>query len=224
MRSFITVALMGASLLGGCSSQTIFQSNFATATNQPPSPAQQVGTARVFGDNGSVLVEASTATSGNWVQIGRATQQSGVAGMQGSFAQLAGDGTYTFSTVVYMPSGVGDASIQFEPFGQTLDNLDSFLHLDLTEQNTVRIDDTDGTAFGSFPRDQVFIVQVTLTINATPSAHIVLSGAGASGDKVYSILSPKISQAHQFGAIRLWMGTPWLKTFDVVNAVVTKSQ
>ena len=115
MRSFITVALIGAALLGGCSSQTIFQSNFASATNQPPTPTQQVGTARVFGDNGSVLVEASTATSGHWLQIGRATQQSGVAGVQGNFAQSAGDGTYTFSTVVYMPSGTGDASIQFEP-------------------------------------------------------------------------------------------------------------
>jgi hypothetical protein len=52
-------------------------------------------------------------------------------------------------------------------------------------------------------------VQVTLTINATPTAHILLSGAGAAGERDYTILPPYVPLARQYGAVRLWMGYPW---------------
>ena len=84
-----------------------------------------------------------------------------------------------------MRHGTGAATIQFEPFNQQIGRYgDGFLNLDLMPDNTVRIDDNDAIKFGTFPRDQEFIVQVTLNINATPTAHIVLSGAGASGEGI----------------------------------------
>jgi hypothetical protein len=89
---------------------------------------------------------------------------------------------------------------------------------------TVRIDDNDATKFGTFPWDQEFILQVTLKINATPTAHILLSGSGASGESNYTILPPYVSLARQYGAVRLWMGLPWTGAFQATNIVVTRNQ
>ena len=57
-----------------------------------------------------------------------------------------------------MPAGTETVTIQFEQ--PTPSN--SFLHLDLLPDNQVRIDDDETTKFGAFPRDQPFIIQVTL--------------------------------------------------------------
>ncbi len=212
-------------LLTGCASETLFQSNFdPTPVNQPPAHVQQVGTANIDGPAGSVIVVKIPITPSNkWVEISRAGAPSPVAGLQGNFSQFRGIGQYTFSTILYIPSGSGIATIQFEPFDQPVDTLTSFLHLDFTQGNRVRIDDNEGTTFGSFPRDQTFIVQVTLNINASsPTAHIVLSGAGASGQADYNILPAFLSLAQQFGAIRIWMGFPWTGKFDATNIVVTR--
>jgi hypothetical protein len=78
--------------------------------------------------------------------------------------------------------------------------------------------------FGTFPHDQPFIAQVTLNINAAPTAHIVPGGSGASGQMDYAIQAPFIPLARQFGAVRLWMGIPWSGPFDATNVVVTKAQ
>ena len=122
-----------------------------------------------------------------------------------------------------MYNGRTVASVQFEQFNQSADNsFSGFLHLDFLPNGTVRID--DNVAFGTFPHNQPFIVQVTLNINATPTAHIVLGGAGASGQRDYTIQTPFIPRALQFGAIRLWMGFPWSGPFDATNIVVTKAQ
>ena len=87
----------------------------------------------------------------------------------------------------------------------------------------MRLDDDDGTKFGGFPRDQWFFLQVTLKINATPSAHFLLSGAGASGEKDYNVLPPFMSLAHQFGAVRFWIGTPWNGYYKANIIVVTRN-
>jgi hypothetical protein len=212
-------------LVAACNGQTLFQSNFdPTAPGEPPAVAQTVGTAHVFGPPGSVVVVAAPVQppSDKWVRIARADNKAQIAGMQGALAQFAGAGSYTFSTYMFMPSGAGLATIQFEPFGQAPDNLMSFLHIDFLQNNTVRIDDIDATAFGSFPRDQIFIVLVSLNINASaPTAHIVISGAGASGTKDYTIQPAFISMAQQFGAVRLWMGFPWTGSFQASNIGVS---
>ena len=48
-----------------------------------------------------------------------------------------------------------------------------------------------------------FIVQVTLDVDATPTAHIVLSGDGADGTNYHAILLPDIGMSRQSGAVRL---------------------
>ena len=224
-RIFCFCSVAGFMLLAGCASETLFQSSFdSTPVGQPPSHVQQVGTANIDGPAGSVLVVAPPVTpSGNWVQISRPNGQA-VAGLQGNFSQFRGDGTYTFSTILFIPSRSGLATIQFETFNQPVSSVSSFLHLDFMQDNRVRIDDNDATTFGSFPRDQVFIVQVTLNINASsPTAHVVLSGAGASGQADYNIIPPLRPMAEQFGAVRVWMGFPWTGSFDATNIVVTRN-
>jgi hypothetical protein len=156
------------------------------------------------------------------VQITRLANPNTVSVFQGNFSEFKGDGKYVFSTFLFIPSGSGIATLQFEPFGQSISTFTSFLHLDFTQDNRIRLDDDDATKFGTFPRDQAFIVQVTLDINATTqTAHIVLSGAGASGETDYTILPPFRSMAHQFGAVRLWMGFPQTGTFDATTILVT---
>lgn len=125
--------------------------------------------------------------------------------------------------MMFMPSGSGIATIQFETFTNPISSLQGFLHLDFTEDNHIRIDDNEGTKFGSFPRDQPFIVQVSLNINATAStAHIVLSGAGASGERDYTVIPPFQNMSRQFGAVRLWQGFPHTGMFDATNITVTR--
>ena len=97
---------------------------------------------------------------------------------------------------------------------------EEFLHLDLLPSNEVRIDDI-GPVFGSFPREQPFMVQVTLNITASGStAQIVLSG-GASGHLDYTVHLPFL--ARQFGAIRVWQGFPHMGAFKATNITVTRA-
>jgi len=223
------LCLICAALLSACG-QTLFQSNFdATPIGQPPSHMQQVGTANVSGPPGSVVVIASPIQSGGrWVQVSRPNDPVNIVAFQGNFSQFAGDGSYTFDATLFIPpdpSGRTVASVQFEQFNQPVDNsFNGFLHLDFLQNGTIRIDDRPDVVFGTFPHNQPFIVQVTLNINAAPTAHIVLGGAGASGQTDYTIQTPFIQAARQFGAVRLWMGFPWSGPFDATNIVVTKAQ
>jgi len=211
-------------LLAGCASQTLFQSNFgATPVGQAPAPMQAVGTAGVFGaPGGAVIAPSPIGTGGNFLQVNRVGQVD--VGMQGKLAQFLGDGSYTFDATMYMPSGSGTASISFEPSSAPLGSpFSSFMHLDFLDSNFVRIDDITTTGL-AFPRDQPFIVQVTLQIGSPQStAHIVLAGAGTSGSPVdYTILPPFQGASHDFGAIRIWMGFDHHGPFDATNVVVTR--
>jgi hypothetical protein len=212
-------------LLTGCATETLFRSNFdPTQVGQPPAAVQDVGTANIDGPPGSVIVIAPPVLpSGKWVQI-RRPDGPAVAGLQGKFSEFRGDGVYTFSATMFMASGSGVATIQFEAFTNPVSSLQAFLHLDFTPDNQVRLDDLEGTRFGSFPRGQPFIVQVTLNINASAStAHIVLSGAGASGERDYTVMSPFQSLSRQFGAVRVWQGFPHTGAFDATNIAVTRA-
>jgi hypothetical protein len=202
----------------------LFRSNFdSTAVGQPPSPTQAVGTAEVFGPGGNVrIVNDVPGQAGKWLLVSRPNGPD-VVGMQGKFSHFGGNGHYTFAATLVMPQGSQVATIQFEQFTNPASSLNAFLHLDFTPQNQVRIDDNDATAFGQFPRGQPFIVQVTLDINDTAStAHVVLSGAGASGERDLTIASPFQAQSRNFGAIRIWQGFPHVGGFDVQNVSVTR--
>jgi len=223
------VLLTALCLLTGCATETLFSSNFdPTPVGQPPATVQDVGTANVDGPPGGVIVIAPPVSpSGKWVQISRPDGPA-VVGLQGKFSQFRGDGVYTFSATMFMTSDSGVATIQFETFTNQVTSPQGFLHLDFMQENPmhenqVRIDDNEGTRFGSFPRNQPFIVQVTLNINASAStAHIVLAGAGASGEKDYSILTPLQNLSRQFGAVRVWQGFPNTGAFDATIIAVTR--
>jgi hypothetical protein len=220
------LALIGSCwLVSGCATETVFQSDFKRFAGLPPIGSQAVGTTAIDPQSDQ-YVTAGTTQLRNDVRIARADPVLHIdpvprAAVICNFKQFEGDGTYVFSTLLTMRSGAGAATIQFEPFGQRSDDYDrGFLHLDFMPDDTVRIDDDDATRFGTFPRDQLFIVQVTLKIDATPTAHILLSGAGASGEKDYTILPPFVPLARQYGAVRLWQGLPWSGFFLAADIVV----
>ena len=52
-------------------------------------------------------------------------------------------------------------------------------------------------------------------------AHIVLSGAAASGVFDYPTQSVFQQASQQFGDVRVWMGFPWSGFFDATQLVVT---
>ena len=82
--------------------------------------------------------------------------------------------------------------------------------------------DDDTTEFGSFSRDQVFLVQVRLNISAGQSvAHVALSGA-AAGARDYVLPPPSQFLSRQFAAIRVWQGFPHTGGFDATDIVVTR--
>ena len=138
------------------------------------------------------------------------------------------DGTYEFSTFLFFPlPGVGGlTTIQFEGGGKP------FLHLDISPScrvgendtgNCFRIDDDDSTKFGKYQLNQLFIVQVTLTINDSPTAHVVISGVGASGEATRTVSPPFRLLARQFSVVRI---SPTLSAdeqeFFATNILVTR--
>jgi hypothetical protein len=198
-------------------SKTLFKSNFdPTPDFAPPSPAQEVGTATVEGPPRSVIVvDPPFPHTQKWLRISRPAGPE-ICGFVGHLTDVDGDGVYNFSAAMFMPTGAGMASISFETATR------EFLHLDFSPSNTVRIDDDDATAFGSFPRDQVFLVQVTLTVTpAQTAARIVLSG-GASGTRTYALPSAMLGFSRQFAAVRLWQGFPHVGGFDATGIVVSR--
>jgi hypothetical protein len=217
--AFICAALLQ---LTGCASETLFRSNFdATPADQPPATAQAIGTGHIDGPPGSVrVIDPPVQPSGKWIEVSRPNGPQ-TAGFQGKFSQFRGEGVYTFSATLFMPPNAGIATVQFEPFTNGPSTLSAFLHLDFLPDNKVRID--DGAVFGAFPRGQPFIVQVTLEIKpAGSTAHIVLSGAGASGQHDHTIAPPFQNLSRQFGAVRIWQGFPHTGAFDATNIAVSR--
>ena len=222
------IGLAPLALLASCATETLFGSNFnTTAIGAAPAAVQAVGTATTFGPPGSVIVVGPPAgSSDQWLRVGRSDNGQPVAGMQGTLAALRAPGHFTFSTVLYMPAGSGLATIEFDALNPAGNNGNrfSFLHLDFTQDNHVRIDDNQSTSFGAFARNQPFDVFVGLDTNTSPPmAHISLIGAGASGTADYPIQAPFVSAAQRFDSVTLWMGFPWVGTFDATGVTVTRN-
>ena len=217
------VSVLLYSLITGCGSNTVFQADFSdNPINQPPSTTQKVGTVRTDGPANSVIVvNLSPNLPGKWIEVSRADNPSAVAALQGTLKEFGGVGVYVFTCTLVIPDGSGAVTVQFERFNQPANQYETFLHIDFMETNQVRVDDEANTLFGTFPRNTPFIVQVTLDINSSASdAKIVLSGAGASGQANRQITFNSLAQ--QFGAVRLWMGFPFVGSFNATNIVVKK--
>jgi hypothetical protein len=198
--------------------KTLFSSDFdPTPDGNPPSPIQAVGTARVEGPPRSVIVvDPPFPHTNKWVQItGLPPTSQQLASFVGVLTEVDGVGVYNFSAAIFVPTGSSVCSISFETAAAQ-----EFMHIDFTPNNTVRIDDL--VEFGSFARDQVFLVKVTLNIATTQStAHVSVSG-GASGDRDYTMPQPFHLLSLQFGAIRLWKGFGDPGSFDATNIVVSR--
>jgi len=223
MHSTRLTALVALATLVGCRpSETVFKSDFNnTPIGSPPVAAQAVGTANWVGDPGSVTVAGPpSGFSGNWLSVGRSSNQSAVAGMIGTFSAMRAPGKYHFACVMDVPSGSGLCSIAFAS-PQTNDSGAPlyFLHIDFGtppqgSSDVVRIDDNPTTDFGSFTRDKPFDVFVTIDTSASPpTAHVGLAGAGSSGSADYTLPPSSVNLAQQFDKVEVWMGYPWIGNF-----------
>jgi hypothetical protein len=226
LRQILMLATMWLSaLLTGCPSKTLFQSSFnSQSVGAPPAANQAVGTSHIVsGAPGSVVIVGPVAgSSENWVQLSRAgdANQAPITVWEGDLSQVVGDGTYGFLAVLVIPSGSGLATVEFDTSPASGPPSAGFLHVDFLQNNTVRINDDPNITFGTFPRDRFFTLSVGMTISASSAvAHLALFGEGASGAMDYNI--PLVSFARQYGAIRLWMGSPWTGSFDATDILVT---
>lgn len=229
-------------LTTGCASTKLFQSNFdTTPINQPPAQKQAVGTATTGGSRGSVLVASLPDTPAIRGVRFDPTGREGYTALYCQLTEHPDDGTYVFSTLLYIPSKSGGfVAINFErvpgiispvkpakvrhlqAVGGAPGDGEWFMHLDFLG-DSVTIDNDPSTKFGKFPRDQVFIVQVTLNFKGPRSAHIVLSGAGASGEAHRNLSSGPPQIAQRFGAVRIWtFRTADIQMFYAANIAVTR--
>jgi hypothetical protein len=212
--------------------ETLFRSDFdPTEVGLPPDPNQAVGTCTVQPpppERSVVVVDPPAPPQQKWLRIVRPNGPD-QAVFQGNFSHAAGDGIYTFTTAVFLPSDSPVSSISF----LTTTGPHQFLHIDFLPSNQLRVDDI-GPVFGSFARDLPFTVQVVLNINASFSTVQVLLSGAASGQLNYTIGESAQSsgdkaaaQAHsrQFDAIQLWQGFEIQQAgpFDVTNIVVSRS-
>jgi hypothetical protein len=216
-----------STLLAGCASETLFQSSFnSNAIGSPPATTQAVGTARVVeGAPGSVVIVGPVpGSSENWVRVSRASVANNLAPitvLEGDFSRVGGEGTYGFLAALFIPSGSGLATVEFDTSPSGSPASTGFLHLDFLQDNTVRVNDDPGVTFGTFPRDRFFTLSVGLDIAASSAvAHLALFGTGTSGSMDFTI--PSVNLARQYGAIRLWMGFPWTGSFSATDIVVTR--
>jgi hypothetical protein len=207
-------------MVSGCSGEKIFVANFnGNQTGQPPAHNQEVGVVDIMPPNGNCIVAKVPDLPSNWVKISRPDNPQVIAGMISNASVSRGIGKYTFTATLFIPDDGGVPTIQFEPIHQHPPGLD-FFHIDFLKNNKIRVNDSEANVFGSFPRNQPFIIQVTLNITSNnSSADIVLSGANTSGQFHVAGFTGS-AFAPQFGSVRFWMGYPWVGSFYATNIVL----
>jgi hypothetical protein len=220
------VLLLG---LSGCASETLFQSSFNNQPlGSPPAANQAVGTVQTAGAPGSVVIVNGVPNSNErWVKISRANianNQAPITELRGQLVKTYPNGTYGFLGAIFIPSGSGLATVEFDTSPVASPPSAEFLHLDFLENGKVRFDDNPSVTFGQYPHDQFFTLAVNMDVTATTAvAHVTLLGAGTAGGTFdYTIQNPNF--ARQYGAIKLWMGFPWTGSFDMTDVLVTRKK
>jgi hypothetical protein len=197
--------IVGFSMLGvlllvsGCTTQTIFQSSFNSNPNRvgaPPAGHQAVGTITVDSRPGSVLVVApppGDTKNENWVQLSTAKTSLTGASMTCLTSQavaLNSGVSVSFLANLYIPSG---NTVPIMILSQMTPNgvvTNQFLQLTFWQNNSVKMSyDTlyNGvllsTNIGTFPRNQIFSIEVVVHIINPTSTTVStqLLGTGASG-------------------------------------------
>jgi hypothetical protein len=215
--------------LSGCAAETLFLANFKNdAVGSPPATNQNIGTVQFAGAPGSVVVVNSVPNSNaHWVKISRASianNQAPITELRGKLIKTYSAGSYGFLAAIFIPSGSGLATVEFDTSPVASPPSAEFLHLDFLENGKVRFDDNPSVTFGNFPHDKFFTLSVNMEITATTAvAHVTLFGAGTSGGTFdYTIQHPNF--AREYGAIKLWMGFPWTGSFDMTDVLVTRKK
>ncbi len=186
----------------------LFESNFeSTPAGQPPFAVQAVGTAKFNGPN--VVISPAFVHTGNWLQVGPLSQAGGE--FDGVFIQApTGLGVYNFSAMMFMSSKSSESYISFNSGDQTNPALLTLLFADNNQVQDGGLQPTGCT----FPRDQPFPVQVTLTVTATSAtAQIGVAGTVAN----YTLHQYPSS----FSAVAFAQQNAGGAGFDVTDIVVT---
>ena len=149
----------------------LFESNFeSTPALHPPAPVQAVGTSKY---NGAIeVVSPPFVHTGNWLQVGP-FMAAGGAMFTSLFTEAPGPGIYSFSAMMFISSKSSEANIGFNSGGQ------EFLNLNFQSDNRVHLflQPTSCT----FPHDQPFAVQVTITLTtASATVQIAVGGTVAN--------------------------------------------
>lgn len=158
----------------------LFESNFeSTTVNQPPTPAQAVGTATFNGPND--VVSPTFPHTGNWLRIGPSTTAGAM--FNGIFANPPnGLGVYTLTAMMFMGSRTSKAysAESYLSFNSGAVQNPSFLTLLFADNNEVQDGGLNPTGC-TFPRDQPFPIQITLRVAAaSATAQIGVAGTVAN--------------------------------------------
>jgi hypothetical protein len=202
-----TPIALGLVLLGGCASETLRSSTLTAPARV--GTTQETGMVSFEDGSGAVRVIAPVPGGATpWRQVKPLGKPTPRTALLGDISQFRGDATYTLTASVVIPHDAGVVTLQFEPSGHGQKLYGNFLHLDFLPDNTVRVDDKNDVVFGAFPRDQIFVVIVTLNMTGSSTkAHFGLLGAGASGSLDYTVDPALQKVALQFGAVRFWTGS-----------------
>lgn len=225
LASFAVLAI--GLIASACQSEIRFRSNFdSTPVGDEPAVNQDVGTGAAYGPPGSVLVLNVPDLPGRWLRIGRGTLNGPTAGFQGKFDKEGGEGEYTFTTTLHIPSGTaGTITIGCEPFGQPTGTLASFLDVKFLPDGSVSAYDIPSRVVGTYQRNKPFILKVRLKIGPSAgTADISLGGAGASGQVAVDLQPVVYDRALRFGGVRLWMDNQTIGNFTATNIVVTRDK
>jgi hypothetical protein len=217
----ILAAVQGMS---SCKSTTVLLANFNNdPIGSPPATAQATGTVSVHSGGGTVIVNSpnDSIKSKKWCGISHPFNNSDPTELTGTFTQF-GKGKYGLLTSLYIPANEEVVTVQFEASKQSPLPFGPFLHLDFMPEGDVRIDD-GAQRFGHFPRNQNFVLSVSLNItDVAASAEITLLGTNASGNTTVQIPQNVLPLARQFGAVKFWIGFQHRATFFVDDIIVTR--
>ena len=210
-------------LLTSCNSTTVLLANFNNDTiGSPPGATQSTGTVQLTPGSG-LITFVSEPPSGEqhankWALITHPAQPAPETKMTGRFTKW-GIGSYGILASLHIPANSGVVTVQLE----AANPLGSFMHLDFMPEGDIRIDDDESLRFGSFPRDENFVLSIGMNITDTSAtADITVTGNGASGNKVVNVKPIFLNVARNFGACTFWVGYQHNASFYVDDIIVTK--
>jgi hypothetical protein len=183
----------------------LFESNFETTPAlHPPNPVQAVGTSKF---NGAIEVITPTFVhTGNWLQVGPFTAQGG-AMFTGVFKEAPGLGVYVFTAMMFVSSKSTAANIGFNSsVGQEF--------LNLTFKGDGRVYFSIEPTSCTFPHDQPFVLQVTLTVTtASATVRVAVGGSVAN--------FPLPSNPFTVAQVTFYTEAGDVGAFDVTGVLVT---